>query len=99
MDKKKKNVNGQKIKSNSSKSKRRRKEKVYMPENKDELLYFRNYGDISNDSVITDLYTAKKIHTKPKKKTKKVSNASRVTVTKLSKEEMDKYIEALYLKD
>ena len=64
-----------------------KKEKVYKFKYKDELESFANNGDLTNDSVVLDIYIQRKIHTKPK-----VKKQSKVTTIKLSKEEMEEYI-------
>ena len=64
-----------------------KKEKVYKFKYKDELESFANNGDLTNDSVVLDIYIQRKIHTKPK-----VKKQSKVTTMKLSKEEMEEYI-------
>lgn len=72
---------------NKNKNHRRKKEKVYKFKYKDELESFANNGDLTNDSVVLDIYIQRKIHTKPK-----VKKQSKVTKIKLSKEEMEEYI-------
>ena len=66
----------------------KKRKKLYKPKYKDELKSFINHGDLTDDSVVSDLYIQRKLHKKPVK-TPKI----KVKTFHLSKEEMEEYIE------
>ena len=56
--------------------------------NKTKIKYFRNFGDLSNDSVVTDLY---KKRYKKQQKRNSISRGKKVVIRMATEEEKKKY--------
>ena len=59
--------------------------------NNELLLNYRNFGDMSDDSCVNDLYKKRKKDFLKKNKNRKIKQP-KVKITKLTPEEMSKYI-------
>ncbi len=71
----------------SNKNIKRRRKQI----DKELLLNYRNFGDLSDDSCTNDLYKNRKKDFLKKVKNKKIKQP-KITSIKLTPEEMDKYI-------